>query len=221
MVSCTALKMFAAALAYLCCYQLVRISALCSDGVTTSGACVQTCKGAGGCTCNTSQPLNTSYDSCSQTCTAPSCFGTGKMICESNKNCNQTCNTGSCDMSCEAVERCVQHGDDNGLKKMSCESKQCTQSCKAGNCKTMHCEGDNCYQSCDKGGCTMNCTQSVKSCVQRCTAIADCIMDCHAEECHQQCSGPKKCMILNSGFSRISVNYLAYFIVFATVKFFF
>lgn len=196
---------------FLLSYQLATTASPCQDGSVLDDDCLQQC-GMDKCWCNTSHADNLTYDSCNQTCIPPKCTG-GNMMCKAADKCKQICFPGECIMNCDAKQSCIQNAE-NGLKKMRCSSKQCTQTCKGG-CKAMDCESENCHQSCGKGGCTMNCTQSVKFCFQSCTANDDCILDCHARTCQQQCSGPKKCIILNSGVCGVYVYFLAFLPVLA------
>lgn len=197
----------------LCSYQLAICTGQCPGGTVTNDQCLQTC-GLNECRCNASHTINVT--SCVQECTPPRCAG-GKMTCKADMNCTQTCNPGNCDMDCDALKHCVQHGPVNGLEKMKCSSKKCVQTCKEGQCKIMHCDGESCHQTCSKGGCTMNCTQSVKFCFQSCMASDDCTMECRAEKCQQHCDGTKKCIILNSRVSCVKGNFLA-FVVFALIN---
>lgn len=155
--------------------------ASCKGGTISNNKCTQSCQ-LNECYCNTTN--HAKYDTCNQDCSPPNCFSFGdanKITCIAEKNCSQTCQPGTCAMTCNAQDYCDQKADNNGVKIMSCSSKGCTQSCMEGNCDIMYCEADNCHQTCGKGGCTMNCTESVKMCSQICSSEEKCTLECRAE----------------------------------------
>ena len=112
--------------------------------------------------------------------------------------CQQGCNAGNCNLSCQAPDACKQQCFAGRCRFLECKSKQCNQYCIRGRCE-MSCNSEECFQQCDVGGCEMMCPVGVKRCIQRCTR-GNCRMQCPAgvQYCQQSCESGRCRMLCNA-----------------------
>lgn len=128
--------------------------------------------------------------------------GNHEVICQRKPRyqlCQQTCNSASCQLQCDAPISCEQQCVAGRCNAMLCNSNSCSQSCIRGKCQLIDCRGKNCQQYCFMGGCDMLCSKNAESCIQSCEE-GKCTMRCPlgVKTCEQTCKGGKCTMICHA-----------------------